>query len=469
MTEPRQTQAASSATVAPSRVSSLRPGLRPSPLPFRDRAVRVLILVYLVPMLAFGKAWAATPLASFVYFPDFVLLMCAALTIPDALQAIRQDRRVRNYSILVIILAVLVAQGVYRGVADSYPIAIKYATMGVYPVASIGIASWLRLHWCDVRAMPKFVLAAPAGVFACSAFGLEIIPSAAGLYLATAAAVAFAPDFAHRRLIAVTTIIAGGYLAAESSRRGALLTIVLAIVATVLATSSSRSKRAKGFVVGSGLIGTGLALVLLVTTSPTSWPVLGPTLRRLGESFASNNTSASNNVAIRNAFWRYALSTTEHQNPTLGVGAGHRIDVQFLTNNVSTQDIGVHNSYIGYAFYFGFPAGLIVVALFIWAARSAWRARRDSRFAPFLFGTIIAAIATALSNVALESPYIGGVSWLAVGAAFVLPRPVPTAQAISAAASDAGRVERNDRGSGTSKGHQGGRPGHEQNISSRGR
>ncbi|MBV8989547.1 MAG: O-antigen ligase family protein, partial [Solirubrobacterales bacterium] len=168
----------------------------------------------------------------------------------------------------------------------------------------------------------------------------------------------------------------------------------------------------------------GLTVVLVVALAvsfgainPTRVPVAGRVVVR-----ATDTTgSAANNVGLRRAMWAYALRTTYSENPLLGVGAYHPIEVTYFENDLS-QDVasGVHNSFVGYAFYAGFPAGLLVVALFAIGLWRSWRLRGVSDYAPALFGALVAVVCTALTNVALETTYIGGPSWLVLAAAIGL-------------------------------------------------
>jgi O-antigen ligase len=87
----------------------------------------------------------------------------------------------------------------------------------------------------------------------------------------------------------------------------------------------------------------------------------------------------------------------------------------------------VHNSFIGYTFYAGFPAGLLVVAAFLLGLWQTWRHRHRSRYMPALFGSLVGVVLTAFTNVALETTYIGGPSWLILGAAIGAAATVGTA------------------------------------------
>jgi hypothetical protein len=119
--------------------------------------------------------------------------------------------------------------------------------------------------------------------------------------------------------------------------------------------------------------------------------------------------------------WVYALRTTRQENLLLGMGAFHPIELTAFGNNIADRSgTGVHNSFVGYVFYAGYPAGALVVFLFGMAMWRVWRLRHVDPYAPAMFGALIAVVSTALTNVALETSYIGGPSWLVLAAAFGL-------------------------------------------------
>jgi hypothetical protein len=80
----------------------------------------------------------------------------------------------------------------------------------------------------------------------------------------------------------------------------------------------------------------------------------------------------------------------------------------------------VHDSFVGYTFYAGYPEGLLVVFVWFWGVVRLWRVRRRSPYAPAVLGCVVAAILTAATNVSFEVTYMGGPSWLILGLAFGL-------------------------------------------------
>jgi O-antigen ligase len=131
--------------------------------------------------------------------------------------------------------------------------------------------------------------------------------------------------------------------------------------------------------------------------------------------------------------WRYALTATAEKHPLIGLGAGKPITTDLTLRDDIDSKSGVHNSFIGYAFYSGFPSAILVVLVFLWAGFGSWRHRAREHCA-FLFGATLAAAVTCLTNVALETPYIAGPTWAALGAAV----------GAAAAASKAERMDRQD-------------------------
>src|SRR5207237_7440157 len=90
---------------------------------------------------------------------------------------------------------------------------------------------------------------------------------------------------------------------------------------------------------------------------------------------------------------------------------------------------GPHNSFVGYAFYAGYPCAALVIAAFVLALWRLWRARHLTMYAPALFGAIVGAAVIALTNVALESPYIGGPIWALLAWAAAVAAHVGTSRA----------------------------------------
>jgi O-antigen ligase len=209
-------------------------------------------------------------------------------------------------------------------------------------------------------------------------------------------------------------------LLALSAKRGVALTLFLSCAAAWVASRRLHLLSRKTMIaLCAGLLAAtlGVCVVAGIVAVPTSWPVLG----RLAERASGQQASAASNVTLRELMWSYALTTTLNNDPLLGVGAYHPIEVELRNNNVANNlASGVHNSFIGYTFYAGFPEGFLVVGVFGFGVIRLWRVRRRSIYAPAVLGAVVSAIVTALTNVSFEVTYMGGPSWLVLGLAFGL-------------------------------------------------
>ena len=153
--------------------------------------------------------------------------------------------------------------------------------------------------------------------------------------------------------------------------------------------------------------------------SVTKAPIVGTALTRLSETFVvgdSVTTNAAANAGIRRQMWSYALKTTYQRHKFIGQGTGRYVEVNYAGNDISGADTGVHNSFVGYVFYAGYPAGILVTLVFLWAMGRGWRQRHVNTYIPALLAIVVAGTVIAATNVALEGPYLGGPIWLALGA-----------------------------------------------------
>lgn len=383
-------------------------------------AARFWLTVYLLPLFALGKVWASVG-KSPLYVPDLLALLAALAALPATLLELPRRRAVAAYLPVAFVLAVLVARGVYQGHHEAYLSALKYAVMGIYPLIAFALAGWLAGRQHLIRLIGYPVLLIPVGLAVVRLGHLADVPSAYGLYLGIGIAFAITGETPRRRAVRWAVGIGWLLLVVISSRRG----VILVGIATALAVAAAGRERKPpthrpngALIAVLGLIGVGLAASMFVT--PSHWPVVGHAASRLGDTFVTTDSNEANaNAEVRTKLWSYALSTTWHEHPFIGEGAGHPVDVVFGTNNFSTQSTGVHNSFVGYVFYYGYPAGVIVAGLFVWMLGRAWRRRREP-YGAALFGCVVAVILTALTNVALESPYIAGPSWLVVAAVLAL-------------------------------------------------
>jgi O-antigen ligase len=294
----------------------------------------------------------------------------------------------------------------------------------LYPLVAVAAAGWVAgLKDVDhtLSVLPRYILPLIAvGQVVVMATNATLVAASYGLYLGIGAAFAIVPGIPGRRLLGLSCLVGFMLLVAFQAERGPTLTVLLAALSAWLAASRFRSRgsgRAAMVAVLIVITGTALAFSLGIARGPTQIPIVGRVIER-ATATSSSDPEAANNVGLRTAAWSYALNATYVENPLLGVGAYHPIELTFHGNDLATNPgTGVHNSFIGYVFYAGYPAGLLVVLVFVLGVLRIWRIRRLTVYAPALLGALVAVVVTALTNVALETTYIGGPSWLVLAGA----------------------------------------------------
>lgn len=392
-------------------------------LPLGARIGSALLLIWLACVLTFGRLFSEIGVAP-IYIADVLAMSGTLLSLPQW-WPVAVKRGLRGLLLIAVTLAGLTVQSLYRGLEAGYPSALKSACMGVYPIVGVAIAGLVVRNPDIVRQFARRVMPlVPIGFLIIGLSGGSFIAASIGLYLSCAAAWAAAPGNARRGTVGILTLVAGCYLAESGARRGPVLAILLAVVATRVAArealSQHRGRRltvAAIYCLSVALI--GASSILLVNGSgrldSKELLIFGPVVSRVLAS-TQPDTESANNVALRQAMWRYALSTTAKENPLFGRGSGRPIESGLGTSVTVDRKSGVHNSFIGYAFYMGFPAAILVVTAFVLAAVRCWQYRFLPYFAPLL-GAAVAAVTTSMTNVALETPYIAGPSWAILGAA----------------------------------------------------
>lgn len=388
---------------------------------WRDLAVYALLMLYAVPMLVFARSYALVGQRP-VYLADVLIALAAALAAPRA-----WARGVKALSFMCCALGLLMMHAVLVAYVAGYTGATRGFVMIIYPLMGAALAGWLagRVHLDEnIARFTRLVFPLVSiGLALSLALKVLIISASYGLYLATICAFAAAPGIPRRRLFAATGLLGAVLLLELNAKRGPMLAIAIAVLGAWLASGRLRS----GSAAARSVLAVSIATVSLAfaasmgVVAPSGLPVVGRLIERTTATTNSSDPEAANNVDLRTAIWSYALRTAAHDNPLLGVGAFHPIEVSFDGNDIANDpESGVHNSFIGYAFYAGFPAGLLIVCIFAFALWRIWRARRLSIYAPPLFGALMAVIVTASTNVALETTYIAGPSWLIVAAAVAL-------------------------------------------------
>jgi hypothetical protein len=391
---------------------------RRSPTPRTDPPsfVPLLLFCYLLPMFMLSRTYSLVG-ANPIYVPDVLCIVIAGLALGRA-----RWRHLGWFSVACAVIALLMAQAVYVGREHHYPDAIKGLVLVLYPMVAVPVAGWLSQRIDLERLLsllPRVILPAiTVGLIITS--GRHQIPSAYGLELGMAGAFAVVSGMPGRKLLALSFVVGSVTLLALSAKRGVALTLFLSCAAAWVASRRLHLLSRKTMIaLCAGLLAAtlGVCVVAGIVAVPTSWPVLG----RLAERASGQQASAASNVTLRELMWSYALTTTLNNDPLLGVGAYHPIEVELRNNNVANNlASGVHNSFIGYTFYAGFPEGFLVVGVFGFGVIRLWRVRRRSIYAPAVLGAVVSAIVTALTNVSFEVTYMGGPSWLVLGLAFGL-------------------------------------------------
>jgi O-antigen ligase len=238
----------------------------------------------------------------------------------------------------------------------------------------------------------------------------------------------------------VWTLIGAAALTAAADKRGPLLAVGAAIAATMLAGRACRGRRQWPVLTWSFLLLTLMAVVgvSVAHRQPSDLPVVGGVVSRVQASRSDTDNEAANNVELRFAMWREALHVAASE-PLIGAGAGRPIDVVFQGHEVNKATAGPHNSFVGYVYYLGWPAGLAFALLVLVTLWRTWRARAQP-VACAWFGATVGVCCIAFTNVAFETTYIGLPSWLVVACAFALVG-VPRAESSgnSGASSTTGR------------------------------
>ena len=379
----------------------------------QSRFIPVLLFLYLFPLMSLGKVYASIGVNP-IYLPDILLSIAAVFA---AFQA--RWRHIAIFTLCCVAVSVLSLHAVVVGSENHYAGATKGLVLALYPLLAGPLAGWLSSR-SDLdqllASFSKYVLPwIPLGLVL--TYGSALVPSSYGLYLGCAGAFAAVAGVPRRRLIGISFAFGGVLLIVLSAKRGVALTMMGAFGVAWIAQRRVRSFGAKEVIklVIVALVGVLSVSAFLGFIRLGNVPGLGTFISRA----SGQSLSASNNVAVREQIWAYALSTSLHEDALFGVGAYHPILVDFDGNNFADQPlVGVHDSFIGYTFYAGYPAGILVASLFLGGVIRLWRVRHRNLYVPALLGCLVAAIITALTNVALEVTYIGGLSWLILAAAF---------------------------------------------------
>ncbi|MFI2432284.1 O-antigen ligase family protein [Streptomyces sp. NPDC018693] len=388
-------------------------------------ASRVRVVVWmlwgacLVPLFLLGRNYAMVGVHP-VFVPDFCAVLALLATIGVWGRRAFSETRLRGFRAVALLLAVVTVSAVYRGLTAAHPDPLKGAILGLYPLWGWFAATWLLTRPEKELTRWRWVLYVPAaGVILAHVFDIPLTPGASGLYLAITGAFAVQSHRLGDSRPLVWTLVGAAVLTAFGSKRGALLAVVAALVATTIASRSSRGSLPRKPVISWVLVvvaAVGVLGLAMTNQHLSGAPVVGGLVSRVEASTNDPDSESANNVEIRFAMWREALDAVSEE-PFLGAGAGRPLDVVFQGSQLDKSKSGPHNSFVGYIYYLGWPAGAAMILITAVALRRTWRERHHLAAASW-FGATVGVCVTAFTNVALETTFMGLPSWLVIACAY---------------------------------------------------
>ncbi|MGV9562657.1 O-antigen ligase family protein [Streptomyces sp. NPDC003480] len=395
----------------------------------------------LVPLFLLGRMYATVGAPPF-YAMDVLAAFALLSTLHTWGPRVFSERRLRWFRAAALGLAVMTCQAVYRGMGAGYPEALKGVILGLYPVLGWCAATWFLARPAEEAVRWRWVLYVPAaGVLLMRVLDTPLPAAAWGLYLAIAGAFGAQLRLRGNSRLLLWTLAGAALMTAIASKRGPLLAVVAAIAATTVAGRTYR-RAVRLPVLSWGIASVAVFGVLGFTLSGqdvSHMPVVGGLVTRVSRSH-DTSTEAGANVELRLQMWQEAFREVR-EDPLLGAGAGHPIEVVGHGRRLNAPRAGPHNSFVGYVYYLGWPAGIAMVLLVAATLRRTWRARHHPAAASW-FGATVGVALTAFTNVAFETTYIGLPSWLVLACAYALvgvPRGDEEAGGVPLAAVPAGR------------------------------
>ncbi|MEV7982993.1 O-antigen ligase family protein [Streptomyces sp. NPDC086519] len=372
----------------------------------------------LAPLFLLSKGYATVGFSP-VYLMDILAFSALLVTVHMWGPRMFSEPRLRWFRAVAMGLAVAAAQAVYRGIQAGYPDPLKGGILGLYPLVGWFAATWFLTRPLEEALRWRWALYVPTfGVLLAWAVHTPLIAAASGLYLAIAGAFGVQMRYRGSRSLLLWTLTGTALLTALTSKRGPLLAVVAAVAATTVAGAPGRRRPVRWPVISWTVVTLGVIGLLSFSLSGrnlSDMPVVGGVTARLSSS-ADAHTEAGANVGLRLEMWREALHGA-WQEPFLGVGAGHPMELVQYSLAPSAAKSGPHNSFIGYVYYLGWPAGLGLMLLVAAALCRTWRARRHP-VAACWFGATVGVCVTASTNVAFETTFIGLPSWLVLSCAY---------------------------------------------------
>jgi O-antigen ligase len=376
-----------------------------------------LLWLYLVPLFAFGRSFSRIGMAP-LQLPELLLVVAVAVSLPQWWPAYKAwvPRWFKGSTVAFAGLALL---AVARGAAHGHPGAMRGLALVVYPALSGPIAAWIVVHPSQWRrVLTAAVAAAPLGLLSLSVVANgSVVAAAYAFYLSGLIGMAMTTDEPRLRRLLTVLALVGAFALAATGRRGPLLAVAVAFVVGLVVLTGYRPRHLLKVASASALSAVlVLCLVMFGAVRFSDLPGVGTVIERTQRGLDEAGSPEEANVGFRFAVWRYALSTVTTENPLFGVGFGRPFDLTFRQRDFGKEEFsGAHNSYVGVAYAAGFPAGMLLVAVFVGAARTCLRRPRTSTDRPVQLAWLASAVVISLTNVAAETTYIGGPLWILLG------------------------------------------------------
>jgi hypothetical protein len=373
--------------------------------------------LYLIPLFAFARVYSYVGISP-IYLPEVLLLAGLAVSLPHW-WPVYQEFVPRNFKLLTVGFAAVAAVATWHGIASGYDDAVKGLAFVVYPLVSAPVAAWIRVssvRWHQILTLA--LSASPLGLVIMLFIDESLVVSAAyGFYIAGLIGVVMCRRPGLLRTALAADALLGILVLASTGKRGPVLTILIALFVAQYFAGGKMSPSI-GRLLPAGAFASALLIALLTLggVAPRGLPGIGTAISRTQEVFSRDSNESEANVAFRFELWRYALRTAASEGPLLGTGFGRPFALEFRGVDLAKDDTGgAHNSFVGIAYYMGYPALLMFMAMVVLAARRVGRRRVATGLVPAQAAWLAAGVVTLFTNVALEAPYIGGPFWLLLG------------------------------------------------------